>query len=130
MYSLDAIKAMNAAKPAPRKAESPSVYLTLKECADEVRVPVELVRKWCIRFEAGQDGGLPSANFGAKPDGQGERKNRRVLREDWEAFKKARRDGEIRKIRQQVKTLCEPASYGSRAERIAATAGGRGRLLV
>lgn len=67
-------------------SETPD-YLTLAECAADVRVDVEVVRRWCIAWEKGDANGLPFTHFGKKLDDQPGRKNRRVLREDWKEFK-------------------------------------------
>lgn len=65
-------------------------WLTLRECANDAGVGVEVVRSWCVRFRSGLAGGLRYAHFGAKPEEESRRTSYRVHTRDWEAFKSER----------------------------------------
>ena len=52
---------------------------------------VETVRSWCVRHERGLPGGLPSHHMGERPAAEAGRRDRRVAREDLEAFIRSRR---------------------------------------
>jgi hypothetical protein len=99
-------------------------WMTLRECANDVKVPVSIVREWCLRAERGEPGGLRSAHFGAKPPEDGERKSRRVHVDDWIAFRKSRSIGDasiVASIAPRAFVECIP-EYRSRAARRAAVA--------
>jgi hypothetical protein len=90
-------------------------WMTLQECADDIKVTVEVVRGWCVDHEAGK-GGLPSTHFGRTAADKAERLNRRVHVDDWREFKLARRRQECREDRQANRAadrvrLVEPLDY-------------------
>lgn len=103
-------------------------YLTLADCAADVRVDVELVRRWCIAWESGDQAGLRSEHYGAESSNQAKRLNRRVRREDWTAFKAARarhQASETRAVSREWERV--PLAIPTRQERRSAAAGGQGR---
>lgn len=65
-------------------------WLTLADCAAELRVDVEIVRRWCLAWERGDDAGLQSEHFGVAPADKAKKLNRRIHRDDWKAFKARR----------------------------------------
>lgn len=68
-------------------------WMTLQECAREIKVDVEVIRRWCIAHESGDAAGLPSSHFGVELDeSKAKRRNRRVHIDDWKAFKASRRN--------------------------------------
>lgn len=99
-------------------------WLTLRECANEMHVGVEVVRQWCIRWRENKPGGLPYAHTGAKPEKESERVEYRIHREDWEAFKRERRQLDVNESRRVTRLCAAPIDYGGTR-----TAGvsGRGR---
>lgn len=94
-------------------------WLTIRECADEIRVDVEIVRRWCIAHENGNEQGLPSAHFGVDLSDSAKRRNRRIHVEDWEAFKASRRPGDHRLPPMRAETVLrvQPLIIPTRAER-------------
>lgn len=91
---------MPAALPDIPAAAAEQQWLTLAQCAGELQVAVEVVRGWCVDYEHGKPG-LPSSHYGSKTASEARRLNRRVRRDDWEAFKAARRERQSAERREQ-----------------------------
>lgn len=108
-------------------------WLTLRECATDVGVPVEIVRIWCLRHERGMPDGLPSADYSSAPSKENGRKNRRIHIDQWRKFKRSRDNALVRQAKQDVamdERAPVTASYASRSERRAKVASGRGRSRI
>jgi hypothetical protein len=99
-------------------------WLTLRECAAEMNVGVEVVRQWCVRWRENKPGGLPYAHAGAKPESESARVEYRIHRDDWEAFKRERRQMNAVESRRITRLCAAPIDYGGTR---AAGVSGRGR---
>src|SRR5687768_2741035 len=107
---------MDEAHPTKAVPDTTRQWLTVQECADEIRVDVEVVRGWCIAHESGDQNGLPSSHFGVDLSGAAKRKNRRIHAQDWEEFKQRQRGQELRRAPEPVLRV-EPVQIPTRAER-------------
>lgn len=106
-------------------------WLTLAECAAELRVTVEVVRGWCVAYESGDPMGLPATHYGKESAEKAVRLNRRVHRDDWQRFTMRRRAREVSNELHAERTAqailsVKPYDYAGR-RRVRAAAGGHGR---